>query len=184
MAYHHGDLRPALLAAARDSLRTAPLAALSIRELARRVGVSANAPYRHFADRDALLAALVVLGYDTVATALGDRVSEGARAVGEVWAGFEASDPELATLMTAAGATANPEVAEAAERWFRHVVAAVEGELPDATPERVITRAIGCWAAVQGLERLRRTGALTGLEDLLPSPRRVAVRAVRGEIPR
>jgi AcrR family transcriptional regulator len=184
MTYHHGDLRNALLVAARESLRAAPLAALSIRELARRVGVSANAPYRHFADRDALLAALVVLGYETVAADLGDRVAEGARAVGEVWSSFEASDAELATLMTATGVTAHPAVAEAAERWFRHVVAAVEGDLPHASPERVLARAIGCWAAVQGLERLRRTGALAGLEDLMPSPRRVALRAARGEIPR
>lgn len=184
MPYHHGDLRRTLLQAARESLRTIPAADLSIRELARRVGVSANAPYRHFADRDALLAALVILGYETVADALGERVGEGARAVGEVWSGFEASDAELATLMTAPGVTMNPAVAEAAERWFRQVVAAVEGELPDASPERVIARAIGCWAAVQGLERLRRSGTLAGLEDLLPSSRRVALRAVRGEIPR
>lgn len=184
MTYHHGDLRRTLMSAAREALRTAPATALSIRELARRVGVSANAPYRHFADRDALVAALVVMGYETVADALGERVAEGARAVGEVWAGLESSDPELATLMTSVGVTADPSVAEAAERWFRNVVAAVEGELPDASPERIIARAIGCWAAVQGLERLRRSGALAGLEDLLPSPRRVAVRAVRGEIPR
>jgi AcrR family transcriptional regulator len=184
MPYHHGDLRRTLLLAARESLRTTPAADLSIRELARRVGVSANAPYRHFADRDALLAALVVLGYETVADALGERVGEGARAVGEVWSAFEGTDPELAALMTDPGVAANPAVAEAAERWFRNVVTAVEGELPAASPERVIARAIGCWAAVEGLERLRRTGALAGLEDLLPSPRRVAVRAVRGEIPR
>ncbi len=184
MAYHHGDLRRSLLQAARESLRTIPAAELSIRELARQVGVSANAPYRHFADRESLLAALVILGYETVADALGERVGEGARAVGEVWSAFEGSDPELATLMTAAGVTMNPTVAEAVERWFRNVVAAVEGDLPSASPERVLARAIGCWAAVQGLERLRRTGALAGLEDLLPSPRRIAIRAVRGEIPR
>ncbi len=184
MPYHHGDLRSALLVAARESLRAIPLSALSIRDLARQVGVSANAPYRHFGDRDALLGALIVMGYESVADALGERVTEGAKAVGEVWSAFEGSDPELATLMTATGVTANPEVAESAERWFRNVVAAVDRDLPNATPERVLARAIGCWAAVQGLERLRRTGALTGLEDLMPLPRRLAVRAVRGEIPR
>ena len=184
MTYHHGDLRNALLVAARESLRTLPAADLSIRELARQVGVSANAPYRHFADRDALLSALVVMGYEAVAAALSERVGEGARVVGEIWAAFEGSDPELATLMTATNVIAQPVVAEAVERWFRHVVSAVERDLPDATPERVLARSIGCWAAVQGLERLRRTGALVGLEDLLPSPRRIAIRAVRGEIPR
>ena len=184
MPYHHGDLRRTLLQAAHESLRTISAADLSIRELARRVGVSANAPYRHFADRDALLAALVILGYETVAGALGERVGEGARAVGEVWSGFAASDAELATLMTAPAVTAHPAVAEAAERWFRQVVASVEAELPDASAERIIVRAIGCWAAVQGLERLCRSGTLAGLEDLVPSARRVALRAARGEIPR
>lgn len=181
MPYHHGDLRRSLLLAARDALRAGPIQTLSIRDLARGLGVSANAPYRHFADREALLVALAVLGYEEITEAMATRAGEGARAVGEVWSGFEASDPELATLMTAPGVAAEPAVTDAAERWFRQVVSAVERDLPGVSPERVITRAIGCWAAVQGLERLRRSGALAGLEDLMPSPRRLAARAVRTE---
>lgn len=181
MAYHHGDLRRSLLLSARETLKTVPLLDLSIRDLARRTGVSANAPYRHFADREALLVALAVLGYEEVTEAVTTRVGEGARAVGEVWSAFEASDPELASLMTASGVAADPAVADAAERWFRQVVSAVERDLPGVSPERVITRAISCWAAAQGLERLRRSGALAGLEDLMPSPRRLAARTVRAE---
>src|SRR2546430_12709457 len=56
--YHHRDLRTALLQAAGKRMEKQGITALSLREAARRVGVSHNAPYRHFADREALLAAL------------------------------------------------------------------------------------------------------------------------------
>jgi len=62
-AYHHGDLREALLAVARRVLATAGPEALSLRELARALDVSHNAPYRHFPTREALLAALAAEGF-------------------------------------------------------------------------------------------------------------------------
>ena len=62
--YHHGDLRPALLRAAAKILEKEGTGALSLRDLARRAGVSHNAPYRHFPDRDALLAALAGEGFE------------------------------------------------------------------------------------------------------------------------
>jgi len=61
-AYHHGDLRAALLAAALESVEAGE--APSMRAVARRAGVSPTAPYRHFADRDALDSALAVRGFD------------------------------------------------------------------------------------------------------------------------
>lgn len=56
--YHHGDLRNALIAAGQAILAEDGVTALSLREVARRAGVSHAAPYRHFADKDALLAAI------------------------------------------------------------------------------------------------------------------------------
>ncbi|HEV2796023.1 MAG TPA: helix-turn-helix domain-containing protein, partial [Nocardioides sp.] len=53
--YHHGNLRDALVAAAVEAVREGGPEALSLRELARRVGGSHAAAYRHFADRDALV---------------------------------------------------------------------------------------------------------------------------------
>ena len=61
--YHHGDLRRALLREARAALEERGPAALSLREVARRAGVSQAAPYRHFPDKEGLLAALAEEGY-------------------------------------------------------------------------------------------------------------------------
>jgi len=74
--YHHGDLRAALVDAAIDLIAERGLRGFSMAEASRRVGVSSAAPYRHFADRDALLAAVAVRGLqvfaDMVATEGGD----------------------------------------------------------------------------------------------------------------
>ena len=72
-AYHHGELRPALLRAAAKILEKEGRDAISFRDLARRAGVSHNAPYRHFADRQALLAALAEEGFVLLAAALEGR---------------------------------------------------------------------------------------------------------------
>ena len=68
-AYHHGDLRSALIEAGMHALSTHSADALSLRALAREVGVSATAVYRHFPDRDALLVALALTGFDQLAAA-------------------------------------------------------------------------------------------------------------------
>ena len=60
--YHHGDLAPSLRQAAREILEQEGLAALSLRSVARRAGVSHAAPYRHYASREALLADVAVEG--------------------------------------------------------------------------------------------------------------------------
>src|SRR5258706_14983608 len=71
--YHHGELRPALLRVAAKILEKEGRDAISLRDLARRTGVSHGAPYRHFADRDALLAALTAEGFALLASELEGR---------------------------------------------------------------------------------------------------------------
>ena len=68
--YHHGDLRRALLAAAVEMIAEAGPAALSLRALARRTGVSHAAPAHHFADKAGLLTAIAAEGYELLAAAL------------------------------------------------------------------------------------------------------------------
>ena len=66
--YHHGDLRAALLDAALELLEEDET--FSLRAVARRAGVSPNAPYRHYADKEALLAALATYGFAQLADRL------------------------------------------------------------------------------------------------------------------
>ncbi len=67
MSYHHGDLRNALINAGLEILAQEGINALSLRKVARRAGVSHAAPYRHFADKEALIAAIAEEGYQKLA---------------------------------------------------------------------------------------------------------------------
>ncbi|MFC7265231.1 TetR/AcrR family transcriptional regulator [Streptomyces lutosisoli] len=68
--YHHGDLRRAILSAALDVITAEGPSALSLRDLARRAGVSHAAPAHHFKDRTGLLTAIAAEGYELLAAAL------------------------------------------------------------------------------------------------------------------
>mgnify|MGYP002619567972 CR=1 FL=1 len=68
-SYHHGDLAPALLEAAVELIAERGLPSLSLRECARRAGVSHAAPYRHFADKEALVLAIAQQGFEWLADA-------------------------------------------------------------------------------------------------------------------
>ena len=94
--YHHGDLRAALLRAAGEILETEGLGALTLREMARRTGVSHNAPYRHFPDRDSLLAALAAQGYAAFAASLQKRPRS---EMGEAYVQFALEQPQRFRLM-------------------------------------------------------------------------------------
>jgi AcrR family transcriptional regulator len=94
--YHHGDLRAAVLAAAWKMVEKEGVVGLSVREAARRAGVSHSAPYRHFADREALLAALVAEGLDQLQSALENRAG---RELGEAYVAFALEHPQRFRLM-------------------------------------------------------------------------------------
>jgi AcrR family transcriptional regulator len=72
--YHHGDLRQALLDASLALITEEGFGALSLREVARRAGVTHAAPYRHFADKEALLAAVAEQGFRTMAARMKERM--------------------------------------------------------------------------------------------------------------
>ena len=71
--YHHGDLRRAIVKAALEILRETQSLEFSLRELARRAGVSHNAPYKHFADKRELLAAVSAAGFETLTKRMDQR---------------------------------------------------------------------------------------------------------------
>jgi AcrR family transcriptional regulator len=93
--YHHGDLRTAILGAASELLREQGVDRISLRECARRVGVSHAAPYRHFANKEALVAALAAEGFDRLREA-GAKAMVGLRRVRPGRALLRRADPLLA----------------------------------------------------------------------------------------
>ncbi|MEU9056567.1 MULTISPECIES: TetR/AcrR family transcriptional regulator [unclassified Streptomyces] len=105
--YHHGDLRAALLAAAESTLREKGVGALSLRELAREVGVSHAAPGRHFKDKQALLNALALAGYERLGRALSAAddptlpLEPRLTALARTYLGFAIDNAELLELMYA-----------------------------------------------------------------------------------
>lgn len=72
--YHHGNLRQALIEAGREVLIAKGISGLSLRETAKNAGVSHTAPYRHFKDKDALLAAIAESGFENLADKLENAV--------------------------------------------------------------------------------------------------------------
>ena len=79
--YHHGDLRRAIIETALDMLRTEKDWQFTLREVARRAGVSHAAPYKHFPDRTALLVELAMIGFDRLREALVDAKPEAPRSL-------------------------------------------------------------------------------------------------------
>ncbi|MBD9375572.1 TetR/AcrR family transcriptional regulator [Rhizobium sp. ARZ01] len=74
--YHHGDLHRAIVGAALDVLSESQSTGFSLRELARRAGVSHNAPYKHFADKRELLAAVSAVGFELLAKRMAEATKD------------------------------------------------------------------------------------------------------------
>jgi len=105
-AYHHGNLRAELLEQAIEQLRHAPAEQLSLRAVARALGVSQTAPYRHFSDKEALLAAIATRGYRELLEQLiaarnqaGDIAAQQLRLVARAYVDFAARQEQLFKLM-------------------------------------------------------------------------------------
>jgi AcrR family transcriptional regulator len=104
--YHHGNLRQALLDAAMELVRERGVEGLTLREVARRAGVSHNAPYHHFADKGALVSALAIEGFGRFEASFRDALErtpgthlERIRAIGGAYVRFAFDDPARFTLM-------------------------------------------------------------------------------------
>lgn len=116
--YHHGDLRAALLTRAEETLAEKGPGALSLRELARDLGVSHAAPSRHFKDKQALLDALALAGFERLLATLtasqdtaGESFADRLGALARTYVGFATANAELLDLMFAV--KHDPEASEA-----------------------------------------------------------------------
>jgi AcrR family transcriptional regulator len=173
--YHHGNLRTALLAQAEHTLRERGVGELSLRELAREIGVSHGAPRRHFADRQALLDALAEAGFARLGAELraavagaGEDFPDRLAATAAAYVRFATRDAALLELMFA-GKHREPSgsLHEAAERAFSVLLELIEqgqaeGALEPGEPERV---GLVLFATIQGIAALLN-GGVVGPEQL------------------
>lgn len=181
--YHHGDLRRALLKAADEAIEDGGVATLSMRELARRAGVSHAAPTHHFGDKKGLLTALAVDGFDQLAKALGTsrlasnsllelgvtyvRFALERRALFEVMFRpelYHAEDPDVAA---ARGRAADALYAGMADLPSPAQGAARAGAASEASPD-VRVAGLTAWSLVHGFTTLWLSGAFPD-RDLDPA---------------
>lgn len=198
-AFHHGDLRRAMLEAARHLLeREGPLG-VGLRAAARLAGVSQTAPYRHFPDKDSILAALAEEGLGELrermaeAAASARSPAEALPAIAEAYVGFATSQPHLFRLVFGpelADRKRWPAVREAGLRAKQVVVDALAaaqraGAVRAGDPEEL---SLGHWAAVHGLASLAVDGLLDerieACGGIGPLVRLVTVQLQKGSAPR
>ncbi|WP_037853524.1 TetR/AcrR family transcriptional regulator [Streptomyces sp. NRRL S-340] len=180
--YHHGDLRAACLRAARELLEEDGSAGLSLRAVARRAGVSATAPYRHYADRDALVSAVAAQGYRELAGHLAaahpsPRTPDELAAVAVAYVRFALDRPALFRVMFAEPCDPNSEERVTATAAIsEYVRGIVRGAFPGADAEALSTTV---WALVHGLAFLHLDGKLdTSTPDVVAGQVRAAVNAL------
>jgi len=173
VAYHHGDLPSALLEAVESAVADCGVSGVSLRDVARRAGVSHSAPAHHFGTKAGLLTAFATAGYqllaehvitEVAASAATDSVEELA-AIGRGYVRFAVSHPAHFEVMFRLDAL-NPGHAEfvaASEAAYGLLIATVErcraaGRLNGRSPEVV---AVSAWSLVHGLSALWISGRLS-----------------------
>ena len=173
--YHHGDLRRTLVDAALAIVEKSGLGALSLRDLARSVGVSHAAPYRHFPSREALLVELAIEGFvglDAEMRADAARATttiERFVAIGRGYVRYAVAHPGHFRVMFSSELhdDAAPALVAAGEPALRTLVDAVaaaqaEGLVGDGDPRAL---AVPAWSMVHGLSMLIIDRQLTPLVD-------------------
>ena len=152
--YHHGDLPAALLRAGSKIVEKQGLNKLSLRQAARRAGVSHNAPYRHYPDRESLLAGIAAEGFRRLGEALKD--SSG-KAMGEAYVRFALEHPQLFRLMFGGSLAIGkyPALRESADRAYQ---ALVDRFRVHASERQANVAAAAAWSLVHGLSHLLLDG--------------------------
>lgn len=166
-SYHHGNLRAALLASAIDQLRETGVEDLSLRALARAIGVSQTAPYRHFGDKSELLAAMATYGYRDLLDALreagaatGDCPQEQLLAFAHAYVDYAARNPQLFKLMfgPAVQPTVNyPELREASRDTLQLVQDILQRGVDSGAfrhVDDIAYMANAAWSSIYGLSTL------------------------------
>jgi AcrR family transcriptional regulator len=163
MPYHHGHLRRALLDTALEAVREQGPAAVSLRAVARRAGVSHAAPTHHFRDKTGLLTALAAEGWSLLADALREvAAGEGDFAeLGVAYVVFATSHPAHFAVMRAPGLARadDPELEAAMGRARVHLESGVQ-RFESGSRHDADTTALAAWSLVHGLAALILEGAV------------------------
>jgi AcrR family transcriptional regulator len=178
--YHHGDLRRALLDAALGVLSGEGASALTLREVARRAGVTHAAPYRHFADKQALLSAVAEEGFRMLTAEMLERSAPlvgnpvGAlQAIGVAYVRFATSQRAHFQVMFSKDidwAREPCELEETADRCFSVLISAVQacqtvGAIRSGDP---LIPALCSWSMVHGLSEFIANGQFSAMELSVP----------------
>lgn len=190
--FHHGDLRNALLAAASEAIESKGVEALSMRALAADIGVSAGAPFRHFASKAALV---VAVGLEGLRSLEMDYIRVGGehddpwdrlKAACSAYLTFAEEHPELYRIIfmpdpgIRKAASIDETLAEGlAEgmRIFQIFEGIVSDTLTSSSPEEVRLSAVSLWCSMHGLATLKQSQTIDSfidvqkLQDLLFSSR-------------
>ncbi len=165
-SYHHGDLKAALKGAALKLVRQKGPRGFSLNEASRLAGVTVGAPYRHFADKEALLAEIICDGNAILARQVQEAVQkvsgipEKMLEAGMAYLSFSVKHADYFSVMFNSGIekSKHPEVQRSAQNAFSTVLnLALESE-PSSEAGHI--RALSAWALVHGLAVLNAEGAL------------------------
>jgi AcrR family transcriptional regulator len=164
--YHHGNLREALISAALDLIAAKGPGGFTFADAARSAGVSSAAPYRHFRDRDELIADVARRGFERLEAALAAAWDEGRpeplaafERVGRAYLGFAQSEPAFYAAMFESGLPpdASGELRAAGDRAFgvlRNAAEAVCALLPRGGRPPPLMLALHVWALAHGVASL------------------------------
>ena len=160
------DLRQKVLQASLALIEEGGLDRLSMREVARKSGVSHQAPYYYFGDREAILAAIAGEGFSKLGRAVDRARSDPAKAleaIGRAYVGFALRHPAYFQAMFRADAVPldrYPDVRKLEDEAFGKLVEEIGKAFPDQSSAARLTISIACWAMVHGLATLIREGTL------------------------
>lgn len=164
--YHHGNLREALVNAALDLISKKGPAGFTFADAARAAGVSPAAPYRHFRDRDALMADVAKRGFEQFAEASQRAWNDGKpnpraafERLGRAYLEFARKEPALFSAMFESGLSmsAYPEVREAGDRAFgvlREACEELSKSLPADRRPPALMMALHIWSLSHGIAAL------------------------------
>lgn len=167
-SYHHGNLRAELLDTALEQLRVGGAEDLSLRALARAIGVSQTAPYRHFSDKSELLAAMATRGYRELLAALrragdaaGDCPQQQLIAFAHAYVDYAATNPQLFKLMfgpSVQPTTKYPDLREASRDTLQLVQDILQRGIDGGifrSIDDIAYLANAAWSSIHGLATLR-----------------------------